>query len=249
MESRWSGEVVGLDATDRAIAAALVGLQRSSYAVEAEPISFDGIPPLRESVEELLVAGRIWLGVLKGGCLAGALAYARRAAAVDVDRLVVAPWAFRRGYGRALVTALLQREPAGRFLVSTGSRNPPARRLDAGLGFRVDAFYRSAFGRLVGQVHLVGTTVSLPERSASRTYRSMVTPCQIAAERGLLGRPMVCTFHPYLVVHVVPYADRGCPRWLMLRVEPEPIGSTGSQGAFRVSPRSFSAIDRAMVPR
>jgi hypothetical protein len=59
VESRWSGEVVGLDATDRAIAAALVGLQRSSYAVEAEPISFDGIPPLRESVEELLVAGRI----------------------------------------------------------------------------------------------------------------------------------------------------------------------------------------------
>jgi ribosomal protein S18 acetylase RimI-like enzyme len=54
-----------------------------------------------------------------------------------VDRLVVAPWAFRRGHGRALVMALIEREPAGRFLVSTGSRNQPARRLYQSLGFRV----------------------------------------------------------------------------------------------------------------
>jgi hypothetical protein len=44
MESRSSGVVVLLDATDRAVAAELVALQRASYAVEAELIGFDGSP-------------------------------------------------------------------------------------------------------------------------------------------------------------------------------------------------------------
>jgi len=115
MESLRGGVVILLDATDRAVAAELVALQRASYAVEAELIGSDQIPGLRESVEELVTAGLVWLGVLEGGRLAAALAYARLAGAADVDRLVVAPWAFRRGYGRALVTQLIELEPAGRF--------------------------------------------------------------------------------------------------------------------------------------
>lgn len=154
MESRSSGVVVLLDATDRAVAAELVALQRASYAVEAELIGFDGIPGLRESVEELMAAGLVWLGVLEGGCLVAALAYARLAGAVDVDRLVVAPWAFRHGHGRALVMALIEREPAGRFLVSTGSRNQPARRLYQSLGFRVVDEREVAPGILVTRYEL-----------------------------------------------------------------------------------------------
>lgn len=59
------------DASDRAVAAELVALQRASYAVEAELIGFDQIPGLRESVEELVAAGLLWLGVREGGRLAG----------------------------------------------------------------------------------------------------------------------------------------------------------------------------------
>jgi ribosomal protein S18 acetylase RimI-like enzyme len=154
MESRWRGVVVLLDATDRAVAAELVAVQRASYAVEAELIGFDGIPALRESVEELVAAGLVWLGVLEDGRLAAALAYARLAGVVDVDRLVVAPWAFRRGYGRALVTALIEREPAGRFLVSTGSRNQPARRLYESLGFHVVGEREVAPGIMVTRYEL-----------------------------------------------------------------------------------------------
>jgi ribosomal protein S18 acetylase RimI-like enzyme len=73
---------------------------------------------------------------------------------VDVDRLVVAPWAFRRGYGRALVMALMEREPAGRVVVSTGSRNQPARRLYEGLGFRVVGAREIAPGILVTRYEL-----------------------------------------------------------------------------------------------
>ncbi|HZC99429.1 MAG TPA: GNAT family N-acetyltransferase [Actinomycetes bacterium] len=154
MESRWGGIVVLLDATDRAVAAELVALQRASYAVEAELIGFDGIPGLRESVEELMATGLVWLGVREGGRLAGALAYAHLAGSIDVDRLVVAPWAFRHGHGRALVTALIEREPAGRFLVSTGSRNQPARRLYESLGFRVVGEREIAPGILVTRYEL-----------------------------------------------------------------------------------------------
>ncbi len=154
MESLRGGVVILLDATDRAVAAELVALQRASYAVEAELIGSDQIPGLRESVEELVTAGLVWLGVLEGGRLAAALAYARLAGAADVDRLVVAPWAFRRGYGRALVTQLIELEPAGRFLVSTGSRNQPARRLYESLGFRVVGGREIAPGILVTRYEL-----------------------------------------------------------------------------------------------
>ena len=138
MEPVPDGVVVPLDSREPALARELLGLQRASYAVEAELIGFDGIPPLKEPVEALMAAPLVWLGVRLRGRLAAAVAYARLGdgRVVDIDRLVVAPWAFRRGYGRALVVAVIEWEVAARrFLVSTGSRNAPARRLYEGLGF------------------------------------------------------------------------------------------------------------------
>ncbi|MEV1146399.1 GNAT family N-acetyltransferase [Micromonospora sp. NPDC049799] len=57
------------------------------------------------------------------------------AAVVDIDRLVVDPAAHRRGVGRALVTAVLDRAGSRRVLVATGRANRPARRLYETLGF------------------------------------------------------------------------------------------------------------------
>jgi ribosomal protein S18 acetylase RimI-like enzyme len=139
MEPVSDSIVVTLDPREPALAQELLGLQRASYAVEAALIGFDAIPPLQEPVEALMAAPLAWLGVRQEGRLAAAVAYARLDddRVVDIDRLVVAPWAFRRGYGRALVGAVIQREvTARRFLVSTGSRNTPARRLYEALGFQ-----------------------------------------------------------------------------------------------------------------
>jgi mannose-6-phosphate isomerase-like protein (cupin superfamily)/GNAT superfamily N-acetyltransferase len=148
--------IVGLDHRDPGVAGRLVGLQRASYAVEAELIGFDGIPPLHEPVEALMTTELVWLGVLDGSQLAAAVAYRRVGGTVDLDRLVVAPWAFRRGYGRVLVATVLEREPgAGRFTVSTGAANRPARRLYEGLGFRPVRDREVAPGVAVTEMELV----------------------------------------------------------------------------------------------
>ena len=127
---------VVLDLTDAVRAREVLALQRAAYAVEAELIGFDGIPPLRESLDELMAAPERWLGLLDELGVAAAVAYERLdAAEVEISRLVVAPRAFRRGYGRALVAAVLEREPADRYRVSTGTANAPAVALYTSMGF------------------------------------------------------------------------------------------------------------------
>lgn len=147
--------VVPVDHRDPAVAARLLALQRAAYAVEAELIGFDGIPPLHEPLAALMATELVWLGAVEGDELVGAVAYQRAGGTVDLDRLVIAPRAFRRGHGRALVEAVLAREPAAeRFTVSTGSRNLPARRLYQALGFRVVRHRPVAPGVLVVELAL-----------------------------------------------------------------------------------------------
>ena len=126
--------------TSSAGAAELVALQRESYAVEAALIGSDAIPPLHDTPATLVAAGLTWYGIRNGGddgggALLGAVAVAEEADAVDLDRLVVSPRAFRRGVGTALVRHVLALAGDRRVDVSTGRDNAPARALYARLGF------------------------------------------------------------------------------------------------------------------
>ncbi|MEV4221287.1 GNAT family N-acetyltransferase [Nonomuraea sp. NPDC049725] len=114
---------------------ALFEVQRAAYAVEAELIGDDRIPPLRESLDDLLAQPLRWLGALDGERLLGAIAWTESDEEVDVDRLVVDPAAHRRGIGRALVTEVIARAGERRIVVSTGRDNVPARTLYEKLGF------------------------------------------------------------------------------------------------------------------
>jgi len=108
-------------------------LQHAAYTVEADLIGFDGIPPLQESLEELMSAPLTWIGIRdEGGGLAGALGYTSEDQVVDIDRLVVAPERFRSGCGSALIGAL---DPGSTVTVSTGSANTPAHSFYSSLGF------------------------------------------------------------------------------------------------------------------
>jgi ribosomal protein S18 acetylase RimI-like enzyme len=119
--------VTPIDHRDRTVAAALVDLQRASYRVEADLIGFDGIPPLHETVDDVVALDLSMLGAYDGTLLAGALGYARDGDLVDIDRLAVHPSCFRRGIASRLVDALHERErDATRFVVSTGDGNTPA---------------------------------------------------------------------------------------------------------------------------
>jgi GNAT superfamily N-acetyltransferase len=123
-----------LDLACATTAAAVLGLQRTAYAVEAEIVGHEGIPPLTESLEQLRQAGLTWLGTTVEGQLVAALAYSRPdPGLLDIERLVVHLDHFRRGHARALLAAM---PPSPVTVVSTGRDNTPARTLYLGLGFR-----------------------------------------------------------------------------------------------------------------
>lgn len=123
-------------AGDAVLAAELLGLQRAAYAVEAELLGTDRIPPLHEGLDELRAAPLRWLGAVDDIGLAGAVAWSVIPEGINLERLVVAPRAFRRGLGRRLVAAVQDRAaPGERVTVATGRANVPARRLYEGLGF------------------------------------------------------------------------------------------------------------------
>lgn len=127
-----------LDLSDEATLAALVGLQRASYAVEAELIGAPSLPPMRETPEQLRASGETFLGAVRDGALVGAVSFKRDGATVDIHRLVVDPGAFRGGIATSLLDALEAREAdAAHWTVGTGAGNLPARALYERRGFAV----------------------------------------------------------------------------------------------------------------
>jgi GNAT superfamily N-acetyltransferase len=122
-----------LDLADPSIAAAVLMLQQAAYRVEAELIDFDGIPPLHESLEDLVASPLHWIGIrAAGGELVAALANTTEGEMLDIDRLAVVPDRSRNGYGSALIGAL---DPGSTITVSTGSTNVPAHSFYAAQGF------------------------------------------------------------------------------------------------------------------
>ncbi|WP_327106477.1 GNAT family N-acetyltransferase [Nonomuraea glycinis] len=116
--------------------AGLLEMQQAAYAVEAEIIGDDRIPPLHETLDDLLALPLAWLGAFEDeGRLVGAVAWAQISDELDLDRLIVHPGAHRRGIGRMLVKEVMARAGARRIVVSTGRDNVPARALYEGLGF------------------------------------------------------------------------------------------------------------------
>lgn len=128
-------KVAPLDLSDRALATEVHALQRAAYAVEAELIGFDGIPPLHESLDDMLAAGETWLGIRDADGVAGAVSYEKDGDGWTICRLIVAPRAFRRGHGRTLVAAALAAIGDHPVAVSTGSANVPALALYRSMGF------------------------------------------------------------------------------------------------------------------
>jgi GNAT superfamily N-acetyltransferase len=131
-----SATIRPLDLADDATAAALVTLQRASYALEARLIGAASLPPMHESEEQLRASGETFLGALRTGRLLGAVSYKREGDTVDIHRLVVVPAALRRGIATELLDALEAREAgAARWVVGTGAANAPARALYERRGF------------------------------------------------------------------------------------------------------------------
>ncbi|MEU3753346.1 GNAT family N-acetyltransferase [Streptomyces olivoreticuli] len=129
-------QMCALDMADERTAVTTHHIGRSAYAVEAELIAFDGIPALRESLEEMRAQPLNWLGAVHENTLAAFVAWREDTDPVEIDRLCVDPEWFRQGLAARLMTHLLTEiVPDRDIVVTTGAANDPAVALYKRLGF------------------------------------------------------------------------------------------------------------------
>ncbi len=102
-------------------------LQQAAYRVEAELIGWAELPPLRETVEELMESDETYIAYLEEGELAGALSYKKINSQLDIHKMIVNPRHFRKGIARQLLNHLENSHTdVNTIFVSTGARNEPA---------------------------------------------------------------------------------------------------------------------------
>jgi ribosomal protein S18 acetylase RimI-like enzyme len=133
----FGNQIRRLDITDVLMARQVFALQRISYQVEAELIKYAEIPPLMETLDQLMRCGETFFGYVDKGELVAALSYKRIGEVVDIHRMMVHPSHFRKGMAGRLLVLLEEIEAdAHKITVSTGSANQPAVNLYVKLGFK-----------------------------------------------------------------------------------------------------------------
>ncbi|MFF2450285.1 GNAT family N-acetyltransferase [Neobacillus sp. NPDC058068] len=116
----------------------LFELQRASYLVEAKLINFFEIPPLKESMEELMESGETFFGYFEGDELAGAISYTIDGTELAICRMVVHPNHFRKGIAQCLLAEVEKNNQQFTVLkVSTGKENSPAKNLYLKNGYKL----------------------------------------------------------------------------------------------------------------
>jgi ribosomal protein S18 acetylase RimI-like enzyme len=119
-----------IDLENQTLVQELFSLQRLAYLIEAKLIDFYDIPPLKESIEELIECGETFLGYFEDDELAGAVSFTKKREELTICRMVVHPNHFRKGIAHKLLTAVEEMEPAVPIIrVSTGKDNFPAKKL------------------------------------------------------------------------------------------------------------------------
>lgn len=121
-------------AADPYVAAMVLALQRTSYAVEADLIGDDRLPPLNEDEGALAAWRGRWLMAWDGVDLVGAVAWSEHDDHVDIAKVMVSPSAMRRGIASLLLREVLAASE-GPVVVATGRGNVPAVSLYAKHGF------------------------------------------------------------------------------------------------------------------
>ncbi|MEH7109247.1 MULTISPECIES: GNAT family N-acetyltransferase [Bacillaceae] len=115
----------------------LFSLQRSSYLIEAKLIDFYDIPPLKETIKDLVDSGEQFIGFFDEDELVGALSYTMVGQELTICRLIVDPNHFRKGIAQKLLINLEENNnEISVFKVSTGRDNFPAIRLYLKNGFK-----------------------------------------------------------------------------------------------------------------
>lgn len=122
-------------AADPHVIAMLLALQRSAYAVEAQLIGEDRIPPLLEDEHRLSAWRGRWLLAWDGVDLVGATAWSEHDRHIDIEKVMVDPPAMRRGVASQMLRRVLDASARGHAVVSTARDNAPAVSFYAKHGF------------------------------------------------------------------------------------------------------------------
>jgi ribosomal protein S18 acetylase RimI-like enzyme len=125
--------VVTLLHREPAVAREIVDLQQIAYAPEAELLGFPRLPPLMESVSNIIASDERFSGVRFRSGLAGMVATEGDVDPTRISRLCVAPQHARRGIATLLLRHVLT-EATRDISVSTARANWPAVALYTGLG-------------------------------------------------------------------------------------------------------------------
>lgn len=123
-------------ALDPHFAAKLLNLQREAYALEAELIGDDRIPPLHEDHEALAAPRWQWCTAWEGVDLLGAASWHEHEDHIDIDKVMVSPSAHRRGIASQLLAHVREDAHGRDLVVSTGRDNAPAVKLYIKHGFK-----------------------------------------------------------------------------------------------------------------
>ena len=122
--------------SDKNLAQAVFSLQKKAYQIEADLIDCDVIPPLTESLGDLMSCGEEFIGFFTEGDLLGAVSYKLTEKLVDIHRVMVDPSHFREGIARKLLLYLEELHGRNReMIVSTEVGNKPACELYGALNF------------------------------------------------------------------------------------------------------------------
>ncbi len=121
-------------AADPYVVRTVLALQRSAYAVEAELIGDDRLPPLQEDEDALAAWRGRWVMAWDGVDLVGAAAWTDHGDDIGIEKVMVSPAAMRRGVASALVGHVLQVSERS-VVVATGRDNAPAVSLYVKHGF------------------------------------------------------------------------------------------------------------------
>ncbi len=112
-------------ALDPYFAAKLLSLQHEAYALEAELVGDDRLPPLQEDHEAIAEPRVQWCTAWDGVDLLGAISWHEHEDHVDIERVMVSPAAHRHGIATALLGHVREDAHGRELVVSTGRDNAP----------------------------------------------------------------------------------------------------------------------------
>lgn len=129
--------IIQLNNKDNTIAEKIVKLQQSSYKIEAEIIGFDGIPPLKDTVDDVKRCDEIFYGFYVENVLASLISYKIDENTLDIYRVAVHPCYFKKGIATQMINYIEEiNRGIKKIIVSTGLKNQPAINLYLSLGFK-----------------------------------------------------------------------------------------------------------------